>query len=156
LNHYSDALRAQGGKPLQVRVGVNTGETVVRSLETHAAQAEYTPIGHSTGLAARMQGLAPIGSIAVTEQTKKLCEGYFSFTSLGAVRIKGVSEPVNVYEVTGVGSLRTRFQLSAERGLSRFVGRHNEIEQAMRVLEKARAGKGQIVAALGEPGGGKS
>ncbi len=156
LNRYSDRLRAAGRPPLQVRVGVNTGEAVVRSLETDASHVEYTPIGHSTGLAARMQAVAPIGSIAVTEQTKKLCDGYFSFTSLGAVPIKGVSEPVNVYEVTGLGLLRTRFQLSAQRGLSRFVGRGSEIEQVWRALELARAGRGQIVAALGEAGVGKS
>ncbi len=156
INRYSDRLRAAGRPPLQARVGVNTGEAVVRSLETDASHAEYTPIGHSTGLAARMQAVAPIGSIAVTEQTRKLCDGYFSFTSLGAVPIKGVSEPVNVYQVTGLGLLRTRFQLSAQRGLSRFVGRGSEIEQVRRVLEIARAGRGQIVAALGEAGVGKS
>jgi class 3 adenylate cyclase/tetratricopeptide (TPR) repeat protein len=155
LNRYGDGLRAKGRSPLRVRVGVNTGEAVVRSLETHA-RVEYTPIGHSTGLAARMQTLARPGSVAVTEQTRKLCEGYFTFKSLGAVQVKGVSEPVNIYEATGLGPLRTRFQLSAERGLSRFVGRQDEIGQTIRALELARAGHGQIVAVQGEAGVGKS
>src|SRR5262249_35428673 len=92
LKRYSDRLRVEGKLPLQARVGVNTGEVVVRSITTGDGHAEYTPIGHSTGLAARMQALAPIGSIAATQQTQKLCEGYFIFKPLGPSTIKGVSE----------------------------------------------------------------
>jgi class 3 adenylate cyclase len=103
LRRYSERLRMQDRQPLQVRVGVNTGEVVVRSVQTEGGHAEYTPIGHSTGLAARMQALAPIGSVAATQQTQKLCEGYFTFKSLGPVTIKGVKYPVNVFEVTGMG-----------------------------------------------------
>jgi len=156
LHRYSDGLRTRGRRSLQVRVGVNTGEVVVRLLKTDRERAEYTPIGHSTSLAARMQAVAPIGSIAVTEQTRKLCEGYFNFTPLGAVPIKGASEPVNVFTVTGLGPLRTRFQVARQRGLSRFVGRRRELQQVMRALELAQAGRGQIVAAVGEAGVGKS
>jgi class 3 adenylate cyclase len=156
LKRYCARLRAAGHPPMEARVGANTGEVVVRPLTTGHGHIEYTPIGHTANLASRMQAQAPIGSVAVTEQTRKLCDGYFSFTSLGAVRIKGVSEPVNVYEVTGLGLLRTRFQLSAQRGLSRFVGRQSETAQVWRALELARAGHGQIVAALGEAGVGKS
>jgi len=116
LNRYSDGLRAEGRKPVQARVGINTGEVVVRSLVTDAAHVEYTPIGHSIGLAARMQALAPIGSVAVTDQTKKLCDGYFNFKPLGAARISGVSEPVDVYELTGLGPMRTHFQLWQNAG----------------------------------------
>jgi class 3 adenylate cyclase/tetratricopeptide (TPR) repeat protein len=155
LRRYSDRIRAEGRLPIQVRVGANTGEVVVRSIET-GGHAEYTPIGYSTGLAARMQALAPIGSIAATEETRALCEGYFSFKSLGPTKVKGVSEPVNVYEVTGFGPLRTRLQRSASRGLSKFVGREAEMEATKRALEAAKAGHGQIVAAVGEPGVGKS
>ena len=93
---------AEGRLPIQARVGVNTGEVVVRSIKTGEAHTEYTPIGHSTSLAARMQALAPIGSIATTEQVSKLCEGYFAFKALGPTKVKGVTEPVNVYEVTGL------------------------------------------------------
>src|SRR5262249_34004362 len=140
----------------EARVGVNTGEVVVRSIKTDDTHAEYTPIGHSTSVAARMQALAPTGSIAITEQTRKLCEGYFSFKILGPTRIKGVSDPVNVIEVTGLGALRTRLQVSAQRGLTKFVGRQAELEQMKRALELARQGHGQLVAAMGEPGVGKS
>src|SRR4029434_8249545 len=105
---------------------------VVRKDDLHT---DYTPIGHSTGLASRMEGLATPGSIVVSEHTYKLTEGYFAFKPLGAVRVKGVSEPVTIYEVVGVGPLRTRLQVSARRGLSRFVSRHSELAQ----LRTARA-----------------
>ena len=128
----------------------------MRSIRTDDAHVEYTPIGHSTSLAARMQTLAPTGSIVITEHTQKLAAGYFELEALGPARIKGVSEPVNVYEVTGIGPLRTRLERSASRGLSKFVGRQAEIEQLARALELARGGHGQIVAAMAEAGVGKS
>ena len=156
LKRYSDRMRQEGRLPLQARVGVNTGELVVRSIQTGDAHTEYTPIGHTTNLAARMQVLAPIGSIATTELVRKLCEGYFLFNGLGPTRVKGVSEPVSVYEVTGIGPLRTRLQRSAGRGLTRFVGREREMEALKHAAEQAKAGRGQIAAAMAEPGVGKS
>ena len=156
LKRYSDRTRAEGRLPIQVRVGVNTGEVVVRFIKTDEAHSEYTPIGHSTSLAARMQALAPIGSIATTEQVRKLCEGYFAFKALGPTKVKGVAEPVNVYEVTGLGPLRTRLQRSAGRGFTKFVGRQREMEALRHAAEQAVAGHGQIVAAMAEPGVGKS
>jgi predicted ATPase/class 3 adenylate cyclase len=156
LKRYSDRMRLEGRLPLQARVGVNTGEVVVRSIETGAAHTEYTPIGHTANLAARMQVLAPIGSIAATEQVRKLCEGYFLFNGLGPTKVKGVSEPVNVFEVTGLGPLRTRLQRSAGRGLTKFVGREREMEALKHAAEQARSGHGQIVAATAEAGVGKS
>jgi class 3 adenylate cyclase len=101
LERYSSKVLAEGGTPIQGRAGINTGEVVVRSITTGAGQVEYTPIGHTTNLASRMQVLAPIGSIAATEQVRKLCEGYFIFSGLGPTKVKGVTEPVNVHEVTG-------------------------------------------------------
>jgi predicted ATPase len=129
---------------------------VVRSIQTGAGQVEYTPIGHTTNLASRMQTAAPVGSIAVSDATRKLCEGYFILKPLGATKVKGVSEPVNVYEVTGLGPLRTRLQHSAGRGLTKFVGRERELNAMKHALELAKAGHGQIVAAMAEPGVGKS
>ena len=156
LRRYSTKLVADGGNPLQCRVGVNTGEVVVRSISTGGGHVEYTPIGHTTNLASRMQAVAPVGSIAVAEPTRKLCEGYFALKPVGPTRVKGVSEAVNVYEVTGLGPLRTRLQRSAGRGLSKFVGREREMEALKRSSEQARAGRGQIVAAMAEAGTGKS
>jgi adenylate/guanylate cyclase family protein/AAA ATPase-like protein len=156
LKRYSDRMRQEGRLPLQARVGVNTGEVVVRSIETGDAHTEYTPIGHTANLAARMQVLAPIGSIAATEQVRKLCEGYFLFNGLGPAKVKGVSEPVIVYEVTGFGPLRTRLQRAVGRGLTRFVGRQREMEALNHAAEQAKGGRGQIAAAMAEPGVGKS
>ena len=156
LKRYSAKVVADGSTPIQGRVGINTGEVVVRSIQTGAGQVEYTPIGHTTNLASRMQTAAPVGSIAISEATRKLCEGYFILRPLGATRVKGVSEPVNVYEVTGLGPLRTRLQRSAGRGLTRFVGREREIEALKHAAGLAREGHGQIAAAMAEPGVGKS
>jgi len=156
MRRYSARLREAGNPPIEIRIGLNSGEVVVRSIRTGDQHAEYTPIGHSTSLAARMQTLAPTGSIAITEGTQKLAAGYFELKPLGPTRVKGVSEPLNVYEVLGLGALRTRLQSSAQRGLSKFVGRHHEIAQLHRALERARGGHGQIVAAIAEAGVGKS
>ena len=153
---YADKLRWEHGVNVQIRVGVNTGEMVVRSIRRGDLQADYTPIGHSTGLAQRMESLATPGTTLVTEHTQRLCEGYFEFKSLGAARVKGVSEPVHVYEVGGVGPLRTRLQRSARRGLVRFVGRQNEMAQMKRAWASALEGQGQIVGVVGEAGLGKS
>jgi predicted ATPase/class 3 adenylate cyclase len=156
LKRYSDRIRAEGRFPVQARVGVNTGEVVVRSITTGEGRSEYVPVGHSTGIAARMQALAPVGSIAATEPIRKLCEGYFLFKSLGPTKVKGVSESVNVYEITGLGPLRTHLQRAAARGYTKFVGREREMEALRHAAEQARAGRGQIVAAIAEPGVGKS
>jgi class 3 adenylate cyclase len=121
LRRHSDNVRAEGGLPIQARIGVNTGEVVVRSIATGDGKAEYMPIGHTTNLASRMQTLAPIGSIAATDMARKLCEGYFTFKALGPTKVKGLSEPINVFEVTGLGPLRTRLQRSAGRGFTKFV-----------------------------------
>jgi class 3 adenylate cyclase/predicted ATPase len=156
LRRYSTKLVADGGNPLQCRVGINTGEVVVRSIATGGGHVEYTPIGHTTNLASRMQAVAPVGSIAVAEPTRKLCEGYFVLKPLGPTKVKGVGEPVNVYEVTGLGPLRTRLQRAAGRGLTKFVGRQREMETMRAAAEQARAGRGQIIAAMAEAGTGKS
>jgi len=156
LRRFSAKVVADGGTPIQGRIGINTGEVVVRSIQTGAGHVEYTPIGHMTNLASRMQTAASVGSIAVTEATRKLCEGYFVLKALGATKVKGVSEPVNVYEVTGFGPLRTRLQRSAGLGLTKFVGRQREMDAMKRAAEQAKAGRGQIVAAMAEAGVGKS
>ncbi len=156
MRRYSTRLREAGDSPMEVRIGINTGEAVVRNIRTDELHTEYTPIGHATSLAARMQALAPTGSIVITENTRRFVEGYFDLKALGPTRVKGLSELINVYEVVGLGPLRTRLQASARRGLSKFVGRDTEMVQLNRALELARAGHGQIVAAVGEAGVGKS
>src|SRR5713226_6601951 len=156
LKRYADKLREHGEPPLSVRVGVNAGEVVVRSIQTGDAHTEYTPIGHSISLASRLQTLAAPGSVVIGESVQKFVEGYFQLKALGASRIKGVSEPVNVYEVTGLGPLRTRLQRSAIRGYTKFVGRQSHMDAMKHAADQAKAGHGQIVAAMAEPGVGKS
>jgi class 3 adenylate cyclase/tetratricopeptide (TPR) repeat protein len=156
IKRLAEKLRADKGVNLQVRVGVNTGEVVVRTIHTGEANTEYAPIGHSTSLASRLQALAAPGSIAISDAVRKLVEGYFALKPIGPARIKGVSELVEVYEVTGLGPLRTRLQASVRRGLSKFVGRDAELAQMKRALDSAKSGHGQIVAAVGEAGVGKS
>src|ERR1700687_6230200 len=156
MRRYSTKVLADGGMPIEARVGANTGEVVVRSITTGVGQVEYTPIGHTTNLASRMQAVAPTVSIAISEVTRKLCERYFALKTLGPTRVKGLSEPVNVYEVTGLGPLRTRLQRSAGRGLTKFVGRTREMDAIIAAADQAKAGHGQIAAAIAEPGVGKS
>jgi class 3 adenylate cyclase/predicted ATPase len=156
LKRYSAKLAAEGAYPIQCRIGINTGEVVVRSIATREGHTEYTPIGHTTNLASRMQAIAPAGSIAIAESTAKLCEGYFTLKPRGPTLVKGISEPVDVFEVTGVGLLKTRLEVSERRGLTKFVGRERELNDLKRALEVAKSGQGQIVAAVAEAGVGKS
>ncbi len=156
MRRYSDQSRLKGGTPLQMRVGINTGEVVVRSIRKDDLHTDYVPVGHSTNLAARMEQMATPGSILITDYTRRLVEGYFELKTLGAAQIKGVEELLNVYEVLGAGPLRTRLQVAARRGLTRFVGRQSEMAQMQHALMQAKAGHGQIIGVMGEPGLGKS
>ena len=155
LRRYAERLRAEGKIPVEARVGVNTGEVVVRTIET-GGHTEYTPVGHVTNLAARMQTAAPAGSIATTEATQRLCEGYFESQALGPTAVKGFNTPVEVYEVVRIGPLRTHFQRSTRRGLTKFVGRERELEQMKHAIKQTLGGHGQVVAVMGEAGTGKS
>jgi class 3 adenylate cyclase len=152
---YSSQLVADGGTPLEARVGINTGEVVVRTLATADGHSEYTPIGHTTNRASRMQAVSPTGSISIKEQTRRMVEGFFRVKALGPTRVKGLTEPINVYEVTGLGSLRTRLQRAVARGLTRFVGRDRKMDALRHALEHAQAGHGQIVAVMADPAVGK-
>jgi len=156
IRRYSDELRLKRGVALYLRVGINTGEVVVRSIRKDDLHTDYVPVGHSTNLASRMEQMATPGSILITEYTRRLTEGYFDLKPLGPADIKGLEAPLNVYEVKGAGPLRTKLQVAARRGLTRFVGRYTEMEQLQRALEQAKAGHGQIVGAMGDPGLGKS
>ena len=156
LRRYSASLRAKGGSPIEARVGINTGEVVVRSIRTGEQHSEYAPVGHTANLASRMLTIATSGSIVVTDSTRALVEGYFRLRSLGQVTLRGIAEPVSAYEVLGLGPLRTRLQRAVGRGLTKFIGRETELKQMKHALDLARNGHGQIVAVMGEPGVGKS
>jgi len=156
MQRHSDRVRLEQGVALQIRVGIHTGEVVVRSIRKDDLHTDYDPVGHTIHIASRMEGVATPASILVSESTYKLTEGYFEFKALGTTQVKGVRDPLAVFEVLGLGALRTRLQVAAHRGLARFVGRQAELEQLHKSLELAEAGRGQIVSVMGEAGVGKS
>jgi class 3 adenylate cyclase/predicted ATPase len=153
---HAERMQREKGVKIQLRVGLNSGEVVVRSIRKDDLHTDYVPVGHSTSLAARMESLATPGAVVVSEYTHRLTEGYFEFKSFGATKVKGVSKPIDVYEVLGVSPVQTRLQVAVRRGLVRFVGRRQEVEQIEKAWEQAQAGRGQIVAVMGEAGVGKS
>ena len=155
LREYAQRLRNKERPLLEARIGINTGEVVVRKVET-GGKVEYTPIGHTANLAARLQTVAPAGSVAISDDTRKLVEGYFVLRALGSMPVRGISAPINVYEVSSLGPLRSHFELSARRGLTRFIGRERELQRINQALELAMGGEGQLVAVVAEAGTGKS
>src|SRR4051794_15187205 len=155
VKQYAEEVRRATGVLVQIRVGVNAGEVVVRSIGSDL-RMDYTAVGQTTHLAARMEQLATPGSIMLAPATLQLAEGYVHVRTLGPVRVKGLSEPVEVYELLGAAAARSRLQAAAARGLTRFVGRDTELETLRQTLERAGGGHGQVVALVGEPGVGKS
>ncbi len=154
IRQHNEVLRRTEGVEVQVRVGLNSGEVVV-SVGSDL-QMEYTAVGHTTYLAARMEQLAAPGSIRLTVKTLRLADGFIEAKPLGPVPLKGLAEPVEVYEVIGGRPARTRVQAVADRGLTRFVGRDAEMGQLCRALQQAADRHGQVMAVVGEPGVGKS
>jgi class 3 adenylate cyclase/tetratricopeptide (TPR) repeat protein len=155
INLYADEMQRAGRTPVQIRVGLNSGEVVVRSIGSDL-HMDYTAVGQTTHLAARMEQMAKPGSTLVTADTVRLAEGYVQVRPLGAVSVKGLESPSPVFELTGIVPARSRLQASAARGLTRFVGRDSELQQLEHALERAAAGRGQVVAVVGEAGVGKS
>jgi class 3 adenylate cyclase/tetratricopeptide (TPR) repeat protein len=155
IARYSDDVQRTHGVPIMVRVGVNSGEIVISAIGNDL-RMEYTVVGQTVHLASRMEQMAKPGSIITTANTHHLAEGYIAMKSLGPVPVKGLIEPVEIYEVTGAGSARTRLQAAAGRGLTRFVGRDVELEQLHRAQQLASQGHSQIVALVGQAGVGKS
>jgi class 3 adenylate cyclase/tetratricopeptide (TPR) repeat protein len=155
IRRYSEEVRRAQGIEVQIRVGLNSGEVVVRAIGNDL-HMDYSAIGQTTHLAARMEQLAPPGSIRLTADTLRLAEGWVQVTPLGPVPVKGLPAPVEVCELMGAGPARTRLQAFAARGLTPFVGRQTELAALHEALEQAEAGHGQVVAVIGEPGVGKT
>jgi class 3 adenylate cyclase/predicted ATPase len=155
IGRYAEELRRQQGLDVQIRVGLNSGEVVVRSIGSDL-HMDYTAVGQTTHLAARMEQLARPGTTLITATTLRLAEGFVEVTPLGLVPLKGLTNAVEIYELVRARPLRSRLRAAAAQGLSRFVGRDGEMEQLQRALERAGGGHGQVVAVIGEPGVGKS
>ncbi|RDK10287.1 adenylate/guanylate cyclase domain-containing protein [Cupriavidus lacunae] len=156
MRRHSDRIRLEQGIPLQIRVGIHTGEVVVRSIRRDDLHTDYDPVGHTIHIASRMETIATPSSILVSESVRRLTDGYFDFKALGATQVKGIPEPLAVYEVLRPGVLRTRLQVAQRRGLAQFVGRQDELARLHEALDRARTGSGQIVGVVGEAGVGKS
>src|SRR6266545_5387041 len=152
---YAEEVRRSHGAVVKIRVGLNSGEVVVRAIGSDL-HMDYTAVGQTTHLAARMEQLADPGAIVITPETLALAEGYVEVKSLGSVPVKGLATPVEIYEVMGAGLARTRLQAATRRGLTRFVGRDAELEQLRRAQQLAGEGRGQVAAVVGEAGVGKS
>jgi class 3 adenylate cyclase/tetratricopeptide (TPR) repeat protein len=155
VKRYAQEIQRTHGVPIQIRVGLNSGEALVCGIGDDVRRG-YTAVGRTVHLAARMEQAAMPGSILITSSTLRLAEGYVQVKALGKLHVKGLSEPVEAHEVTGAQAVRTRLQAAATRGLTRFVGRDAEIDQLGAAWQRAAAGRGQIVAVVGEPGVGKS
>jgi class 3 adenylate cyclase/tetratricopeptide (TPR) repeat protein len=155
IHRYSDEVRRKHGLEVQIRVGLNSGEVVVRTIGNDL-HMDYSAIGQTTHLAARMEQLAPPGTIRLTAETLHLAEGWVQVTPLGPVPVKGMFEPIEVCELIGAGPARTRLQAFAARGLTPFVGRQAELEALHQALGQAETGHGQVVSVIGEPGVGKT
>ena len=155
VTRYGDELQRSQGVPMQIRVGLNSGEVVVLAIGSDL-HMDYTTVGQTTHLAACMEQMAKPGSILITAETLRLAEGYIRATPLGPVPIKGLDAPVQAFELVGASGIRRRLQATAARGLTRFVGRDTEFAALVQALEQAGAGHGQVVAVVGEAGVGKS
>jgi class 3 adenylate cyclase/tetratricopeptide (TPR) repeat protein len=155
MRRYAEEVRRAHGLEMQARVGLNSGEVVVRSIGNDL-HMDYSAVGQTTHLAARMEQLATPGSIRLTAATLRLAEGLVQVTALGQFPVRGLTEPVEVFELVGASTVRRRLQASAARGLTRFVGRQQELAVLQQALAQAGAGHGQVVAVVGEAGVGKS
>jgi class 3 adenylate cyclase len=155
IRTYAEEVRRRHGMLLQLRVGLNAGEVVVRAIGNDL-HTDYSAVGQHTHLAARMEHLAAPGTILLTAAVLRLVEGLVRVNALGALPVKGFMEPVEGFELLGASDLRRRLQAAAARGLTRFVGREPELTALTQALERARVGHGQVVALVGEAGVGKS
>jgi class 3 adenylate cyclase/tetratricopeptide (TPR) repeat protein len=155
VRRYSDEIQQSHGVTVAIRVGLNSGEIVVSAIGNDL-HMDYIVVGQTANLAARLEQIAQPGSVLTTADTLELAEGFVSMKALGRVPVKGLVHPVQIYEVTGAGDARTRLQVAAGRGLTRFVGRDVELEQLRRMQQLAGRGRGQVAAIFGEAGVGKS
>ena len=155
MRDYTEEMRRTHGLEVRIRVGLNSGEVVVRTIGNDL-HMDYSAVGQTTHLAARMEQLAAPGSIRLTAATLRLVEGLVRVNALGPVPVKGLADAVEVFELVGASAVRRRLQAAVARGLTRFVGRETELAALQQALERAVAGHGQVVAVVGEAGVGKS
>src|SRR5882724_1669055 len=153
LRRYAEEVRRTHGLEVLLRVGLNSGGVLVRTIGNDLYM-NYSGVGLTTNLAARMEQLAPPGTIRLTAATLRLVEGAVRVTALGPIPVKGLAEPVDVFELVGATPVHRRLQAAVSRGLTHFVGRDQELAALTQALAQAGRGQGQLVALLGEAGVG--
>jgi class 3 adenylate cyclase/tetratricopeptide (TPR) repeat protein len=155
VGRYGDEMQRTLGVPIQIRVGLNSGEVVVGTISSDL-RMEYSAVGQTTHLAARMEQMAKPATVLLTADTLRLAEGYVDARAVGPVPVRGLADPVEVFELVGATPARTRLQVAMVRGLTQLVGRQAELGLLRQALDRARDGRGQVVALVGEAGVGKS
>ena len=155
VRRYADELRLSTGLNLSMRIGLNSGEVIVGRIGDDL-RMDYTAQGHTVNLAARLEHICEPGSIYCSRSTAVLVEGYFKLRDLGKTQVAGVTQPVQVYDVEGVGATASRLERALAMGAAPFIGREQELRTLHAALEQVRSGGGRIVALVGEAGIGKS
>lgn len=155
ISRLAEEVRTTCGTDVRIRIGINSGEVVVRAISSDF-RMDYTAVGQTTHLAARMEQLARPGTILLTADTLRLAGGFIRVETIGPISVKGLDVPLEVYELIGTGPVRRRLEAAAARGLVPFVGRRAELAALEHALEQAEAGCGRLVALVGDPGVGKS
>jgi class 3 adenylate cyclase/tetratricopeptide (TPR) repeat protein len=155
LRRYGDEVRLTQGLTVQIRVGLNSGDVVVQAIGNDLSM-DYLAVGQTVHLAARMEQLATPGSILLPAATLHQVEGLVQVNAVGSVAVKGLTKPVEVFELVGAAAVRPWFRAAVAQGLTRFVGRHIELQTLGEALARTVGEHGQLVAVSGEPGMGKS
>ena len=151
MRDYTEEMRRTHGLEVRIRVGLNSGEVVVRTIGNDL-HMDYSAVGQTTHVAARMEQLAVPGSIWLTAATLRLVAGLVRVNALGPVPVKGLADVVEVFELVGASAVRRRLQAAVARGLMCFIGRETALAALQQALERAGAGHGQVVAVVGEAG----
>jgi len=155
VKQYAEQMHRTAGVPLYIRVGINSGEVVVRSIQSDL-HVDYSAVGHTTHLAARLEQMAMPGTILISPSTLKLGEGFLQVKPIGTRPVRGLQTDLEIFELVSVGTARSRLQAAAIHGLTHFVGREPEMAELRHAQAFAQAGQGQVVTVVGEPGVGKS
>ena len=155
VSEYGEKIKKETGADFIMRVGLNSGPVIVGSIGDNL-RMDYTAVGDTTNLAARMESLAKPGSILASKNTYRLSRDYFDFDSMGKIEVKGKEEPQEAFTLIKPAEIATRIEASTAKGLTRFVGRKNSMASMMEAYEKAKEGSGQVVGVVGEAGVGKS
>ena len=155
MTPYGEKIERETGAEFKMRIGLNSGQVIVGSIGDDL-RMDYTAVGDTTNLAARMESAARPGGILVSKNTQRLAREYFEFEALDRLEVKGKEEPQEVFVLVKASDVGTRFGASVAKGLTRFVGRRNSLNFLHEIYERAAAGSGQVVGMVGEAGVGKS